>query len=179
MKKICVLILSGLLVFTGCGTNYKAELKEAYRNGGYDAAINYYDRVKDSVDYDEAYELLDTISELEFGIALSNDDFDSIGETVSYETDYYEDYTSKLEVTDKEITDGKLFLTVKNTGDKTVSYFKYDIFFYDADGNNIDSDWGNSSKTLKPDAQCTEDTYVDVPDDAEKYSVEIVDVTIE
>lgn len=170
-KKFATILLMGTIALVGCSSsssNYMKSIKTIYETQGYDEAMDYYDLVSENASIEERQEMLDFLKEKLLG-GLGNDTFD-------FTTSYEEDYITKLTIEDHRIDGNKLYITVKNTGDKTISYFKYDIFFYDASGSVVDSDWSNSSKTILPDAKCEEDTYVEVPSTAEKYSIQIVEV---
>lgn len=174
-KKFATILLMGTIALVGCSSSpstYMKSIKMIYETQGYDEAMDYYDLVSDNASIEERQEMLDFLKEKLLG-GLGNDTFYSSSDST---TSYEEDYITKLTIEDHSIDGNKLYITVKNTGDKTISYFKYDIFFYDASGSVIDSDWSNSSKTILPDAKCEEDTYVEVPSTAEKYSIQIVEV---
>lgn len=46
-------------------------------------------------------------------------------------------------------------VTVRNTGDKNISYVKINLYFKDKDGNIIASDWTNDNSRILPNAQQT------------------------
>ncbi len=87
-----------------------------------------------------------------------------------------------IEIIDKSIAtynnETRVNVTVKNNTNKTTRYIRVDVFFYDSEGNQVDTEWTNTSDKLKPGG--TMDFKLSVKNlssSAEKYSVEVTDVS--
>lgn len=89
---------------------------------------------------------------------------------------------SNIEIIDKGIStynnETRVNVTVKNNTNKTTGYIRVDVFFYDSEGNQVDTEWTNTSDKLKSGG--TMDFTLSVKNlssSVEKYSVEVTDVS--
>ena len=87
-----------------------------------------------------------------------------------------------IEIIDKSIAtynnETRVNVTVKNNTNKTTRYIRVDVFFYDSEGNQVDTEWTNTSDKLKSGG--TMDFTISVRNlssSVEKYSVEVTDVS--
>lgn len=171
MKKILVLSVLACSLLVGCGKSQMQQLEETYYSQGFDGAMDYLKSVQDENTLDENIELLNRLTKLEFGVNASD------LTKLSTQKPTPKNDTSVLKITDIGVSNKKLNIEVENTGTETIRYFKYDVYFKDANGNVLDSDWGNSSKTILPNAKATDETYIDIPSGTESYSVAVTEVS--
>lgn len=170
-----VLGLCMMMLLTGCSTSYLNKLKDVCTKQGYDAGKTYFNSIKGKASIDENLEMLEYLK----GFLVAENPYLAL-DSPSYSSSKT-DYTSDLsvETLDYDYKDDKIKLTVKNNSDKTITYFKYDIFMKNDKGDIIDSDWSNSSKTILPDAQAMVESYVEMPTGTTNYSVKITEVKVE
>lgn len=79
-----------------------------------------------------------------------------------------------IEVVSTECKDGRIYITVKNIGDKEIGYVKVNIFYYDMNGNSITTDFTNTINPIPTGYNTVLDKYI--PDYIEgefKYTVQI------
>lgn len=146
--------------------------KQIYDDYGVEQAAIYYDAIKDSVPENDKYKML-TYRTFHDEYKTSNGlDIHSLTEQVKQEINEM----NILSISDLSIEENKLTVTVKNNSEKTIDYFKYDIFYYNEQGEIIDSDWSNCSDTILPDAQCITYTYLNPPNGWDTVQVVIQEI---
>ena len=130
-----------------------------------------------SITYDNLFEEIENSLELDGNIKSSND-YDNLIRKLRLKAK--ESYVPDLEIVDQSLTaDGDYLYykaKVQNNTNRTITYFKYNIYLYDTVGNNIDTDWSNWSGSLQSGAQVSIDTMLKRSSkDRVKYKVEFED----
>lgn len=164
---ICLLMVS---MMVGCGSKTHEEVMiDIYKKEGYEKATEYIDTVEDPV------EKLELALDLEAKNAgMTREEF----ENALVEYDNAKNIHKKVDVLLNEINDGKLKVTLKNNTGKTLRYVKIDIFYYDDRENLKDTEWANKSGTFLDGGEFIIETYVDIPEGATKYDVEVSEVSV-
>ena len=143
--------------------------KEIYDQYGVEEGSKYYEQVKDALSDEDKWAMLTYRSFKDEYDIQRGMDVDTLIEQVKQE--------NPLLVEDLSMEDNELKVVVKNQSNSTIGYFKYDIFYYDAAGNIVNSGWSNSSNTILPNAQCVATTFVDVSVPWETLKVVIDEVS--
>lgn len=97
------------------------------------------------------------------------------------EAEYYRRNPEKLiEVVEKSLAGRKLKVKVKNNSNKTTSYIRIDVYFFDDNGNNLGSDWTNTSKKILSGGTLEiSSDYIDTPEGTTKFNVAVSDVSFD
>lgn len=110
------------------------------------------------------------------------DDEDYVASKETVQDTVQDTVNESIEIIDKSIAtynnETRVNVTVKNNTNKTTGYIRVDVFFYDSDGNQVDTEWTNTSDKLKPGG--TMDFKISVKNlssSVEKYSIEVTDVS--
>lgn len=107
-----------------------------------------------------------------------DEDYVASKETVQYIT------KPDIEIIDKSIAkynnETRVNVTVKNNTNKTTRYMRVDVFFYDSEGNQVDTEWTNTSDKLKSGGTMDFTLSVrNLSSSVKNYSVEVTDVSYE
>lgn len=105
-----------------------------------------------------------------------DEDYVSSNETIKNTT------KESIEIIDKGFVkyknEARVNVTVKNNTNKTTRYIRVDVFFYDSNGNQMDTEWTNTTDKLKPGGTMDFNLSIkNLSNSAEKYSVEVTDVS--
>lgn len=170
-----VLILPMLILMSGCdGKTHEKVMLDIYEKEGHEKASDYIDSLEDPA---ERIDLIYVLGAERAGVSI--EEF----EKILSEYDGEENIHKKVEVVDDVITnDGNssniLKVTLKNNTGKTLRYVKIDIFYYDDNENLKDTEWANKSGTFLDGGEFIIETYIDLPEGATRYRVEVSEASV-
>lgn len=182
MRKFLVLgmVILGSLSFVGCGTqSVEEQVMATYRTQGTEAAIEKMNALLKDDNLDNIKQriaLLDKIMVEETGMSL-----ETFNAAQSKQNDKVA-YRSKMEISDVSINGdrGSKYKTIsgsiKNTGDKDVSYYKITIDLMDDTGNVLNTIWTNNSGNFRPNTSSKWDKMVEWDDKYTKYRTFVEEV---
>lgn len=84
-----------------------------------------------------------------------------------------------VDIENEYSTYANVVVNVKNGSDKNVSYIKVNLFYYDANGNVVGSNWTNDTGCVKPNASQKIEKMVKNDGSWSRVSAEIADIRFE